>query len=598
MAPKAGDERSLKETPTWAVAVVSAMFIIISIVIEYGIHSLEKWFSKRHKKAMIEALVKIKSELMLLGFISLLITVGTQPISMVCIAEKYAKIMLPCKREDKGKLDKDKDPGNGRKLLWDDEDVLWRRSLAPGDTGGHCSKHGKVPLISTSGVHQLHIFIFVLAVFHVLYSVITICLAKAKMKKWKAWEEETTSLEYQFNNDPSRFRLTHQTSFVRRHSGLSTTPGIRWIVAFFRQFFGSVSKVDYLTMRHGFINAHLAPNSKFDFHKYIKRSMEDDFKVVVGISIPLWICCILFELSNVYGKTALCKPPSPTGILAINIEICTNRMIPLFILQTHLPYQSSLSYLILLLVGTKLELVIMEMAHQIQDKTTVVKGAPIVEPNNKYFWFNRPDFILFLIHLTLFQNAFQMSNFLWTWYEFGMNSCFHKRVVEVFTRVFLGVVLQFVCSYITFPLYALVTQMGSHMKKAIFEEQTARALKNWQRAARERKKQRQKEGDQSVSQHSGFMSPDQTPSRGSSPLHLLHKHNHNSSTNDLESVLNSPRSYTSETELSDYEGPPPPTHFPDHHHQQVPDQHGGRQDNNNGRHKGGDIQNDFSFSHG
>jgi mlo protein len=31
------------------------------------------------------------------------------------------------------------------------------------------------------------------------------------------------------------------------------------------------------------MQAHLSPNSKFDFHKYIKRSLEDDFKVVVGI---------------------------------------------------------------------------------------------------------------------------------------------------------------------------------------------------------------------------------------------------------------------------------------------------------------------------
>ncbi|KAF5463566.1 hypothetical protein F2P56_019469 [Juglans regia] len=133
-------------------------------------------------------------------------------------------------------------------------------------------------------------------------------LAKAKVKKWKAWEQETTSLEYQFTNDPSRFRFARQTSFVRRHSGFSTTPGIRWIVAFFRQFFRSVTKVDYLTMRHGFINAHLAPNSKFNFHKYIKRSMEDDFKVVVGISLPLWICCILFQLLNVYSKTSISPP--------------------------------------------------------------------------------------------------------------------------------------------------------------------------------------------------------------------------------------------------------------------------------------------------
>lgn len=28
---------------------------------------------------------------------------------------------------------------------------------------------------------------------------------------------------------------------------------------------------------------HFAANSKFDFRQYIKRSMEDDFKVVVGV---------------------------------------------------------------------------------------------------------------------------------------------------------------------------------------------------------------------------------------------------------------------------------------------------------------------------
>ena len=77
---------------------------------------------------------------------------------------------------------------------------------------------------------------------------------------------------------------------------------------FFRQFFKSVSKSDYLALRNGFISVsvhcdlfflgnsllpmklkfllsqvHLAPGSKFNFQKYIKRSLEDDFKVVVGV---------------------------------------------------------------------------------------------------------------------------------------------------------------------------------------------------------------------------------------------------------------------------------------------------------------------------
>lgn len=98
----------------------------------------------------------------------------------------------------------------------------------------------------------------------------------------------------------------------------------------------------------------------------------------------------------------------------------------------------------------------------------------------------------------------------------------------------------------------LNVQMGSHMKKAIFEEQTAKALKNWQKAAKQRKKLR-KAGDASSS---GFVSGENTPSQGSSPLHLLHNQKHRSNQSDLESVLNSPRSvsYQSDTDLSEREG--------------------------------------------
>ncbi|XP_015934113.1 MLO protein homolog 1-like isoform X1 [Arachis duranensis] len=513
-------ERSLQETPTWAVAVVCSVFVILSVLIEHGIHSLGKWFQKKQKKAMNEALEKIKSELMLLGFLSLLLTFGTNYIKKICIPHSIGDTMLPCKKVVSH-------GGDGRRHLLsfeteDDNDVLsWRRILATSISGDdYCSTKGKVPLISASGLHQLHIFIFVLAVSHIFYSVMTMVLSQAKMKKWKSWEAETSSLEYQFSNDPARFRLAHQTSFVKQHSGWSRMPGIRWIVAFFRQFFASVTKVDYMTMRHGFINAHLGPNSKFNFHKYIKRSMEDDFKVVVGISMPLWVSAIIFLLLNVYKWNTL-------------------------------TWLSFIPLVILLLVGTKLELIIMEMAQEIQDRTTIVRGVPVVEPNNKYFWFNRPQWILFLIHFTLFQNAFQIALFLWTVYEFKIKSCFHENLKLILIRVILGVFLQFICSYITFPLYALITQMGSHMKKAIFEEQTAKAIKKWQKTAKDRTKLR-KAGMDNVS-NSGYMSGETTPSQGTSPIHLLHKYKPSSDHTDTESVLYSPRSYPSDTELSETE---------------------------------------------
>ncbi|KAK4489889.1 hypothetical protein RD792_000536 [Penstemon davidsonii] len=520
-------DRSLEETSTWSVAIVCAVFIVISILMEHGIQSLGKWFQKREKKAMIEALEKIKSELMLLGFISLLLTMGTTYIVKICVSKEIGNKWLPCDKDlnrtaDNKRDDDDDDKGkNGqRKLISYAQEMVWRRSLAAGtDNYDHCYNNGKVSLISYSGVHQLHIFIFVLAVMHVLYSVVLMALGHAKMKKWKAWELETSSLEYQFSNDPARFRFAHQTSFVKRHAGIYSTPVLKWIVAFFRQFFGSISKVDYMAIRHGFINAHFAPNTKFDFHKYIKRSMEDDYKSVLGISVPLWIFALLFLLLNFY--------------------------------QWHtLAWISLIPLIIILLVGTKLELVIVEMAQQIQDRTTVVRGAPLVQPTNNFFWFNRPQWILFLIHFTLFENAYQMAYFLWKWYEFGITSCLHEKLFAVLIRVFLGVALLILCSYITFPLYALVTQMGSHQKKAIFEEQTTKALKKWHQAAKQRKKLRKAGAGTTDTSNAGEASPSQN---SSSPLHLLHNNKYRSNAPESESMPNSPMSYLSETELSEIE---------------------------------------------
>ena len=50
------------------------------------------------------------------------------------------------------------------------------------------------------------------------------------------------------------------------------------------------------------MQAHFAPNSKFNFHKYIKRSLEDDFKVVVGIrflsSILIMQCTFVYRAKD------------------------------------------------------------------------------------------------------------------------------------------------------------------------------------------------------------------------------------------------------------------------------------------------------------
>ncbi|KAK6939105.1 Mlo-related protein [Dillenia turbinata] len=470
--------RELDQTPTWAVATVCAVIILISIILEKALHKVGELFHKKRKAAMVEALEKVKGELMVLGFISLLLTFCQNYILAICIPKRFGDTMLPCpKRGHHFEHGHNPNPGadkedHHRRLLWFEHRFLAADSPALG-----CNR-GLVPLISAQGLHQLHIFIFFLAVFHVIYSCITMKLGRMKVssnsllrfgcinvadrsgfsflqtRAWKEWEQETASEEYLNINDPARFRLTHETSFVREHiSFLNRTPILFYLACFFRQFFRSVRKSDYLTMRHGFIAVHLAPGSKFNFRKYIKRSLEDDFKVVVGISPLLWASGCLFLLLDVSGWHVMF-------------------------------FLSVVPLVIILAVGTKLQAIISKMAIEIKEKHAVVQGIPLVQVSDRHFWFSKPQLILYLIHYTLFQNAFEITYFFWIWYEFGLRSCFHQEFFLVITRVTLGVGVQFLCSYVTLPLYALVTQMGSNLKRSIFDEYTSKALKNWHKKAK------------------------------------------------------------------------------------------------------------------
>ncbi|XP_051194113.1 MLO-like protein 9 [Lolium perenne] len=447
--------RALDQTPTWAVVAVCAVIVVASILLEGILHHLGQWFTKRRKKALFDALEKVKSELMTLGFISLLLTITARYISRICIPEGAADTMLPCRLSRNSEHQEPKAHG--------------RRHLSEAPTNYTCRK-GMVSLVSADGLHQLHIFVFFLAVFHVTFSAITMSLGRAKTRIWKEWENDTSSITYEFSSDPSKFRLTHQTSFVRQHASCwSKSTIMLYVASFFRQFFRSVRRTDYLTLRHGFISAHLSPGTRFNFRKYIKRSLEDDFKTVVGISPPLWASALAVMLFNVHG-------------------------------WHNLFWFSTIPLLVILAIGTKLQAIIARMAVEITERHTVIQGMPVVKLSDEHFWFGKPQMVLHLIHFALFQNAFEITYFFWIWYEFGLRSCFHENFEFIIARVCLGAVVQFVCSYITLPLHALVSQMGSQMKRTIFDEQTAKALKKWHKAVVKKKHQQQKESSHAPSE--------------------------------------------------------------------------------------------------
>ncbi|KAJ0086248.1 hypothetical protein Patl1_09360 [Pistacia atlantica] len=519
-----GASRELDQTPTWAVALVCSVIVLISIILEQLIHLLGKVFQKRRKVALFEALEKIKDELMLLGFISLLLSFGQNYIAKICIPTAVADTMLPCPKGGEDRLNKviHEYDQNRRRLLWNE-----RRSLGGAESGELGCTPGLVPLISLNGLHQLHIFIFFLAAFHVMYSAITMMLGRAKVsiytkslntisckqiRKWKQWEQETHT-EYDHLNDPTRFRLTHETSFVRSHTNY-------WMQT--SSFF--LCGMLLSTILHVCSQIRLLDYETWIYHFQYYGLLHLSF-------------CFLTFMVCVSSHSLFYYPFESVIGFWWTIVMQLFSVIPL---------------IVILSIGAKLQGIISQMAFEIKERHAVIQGIPLVQVSDSYFWFHRPQLILDLIHFVLVYECIRDNIFLMDMgnkvlsshfmYEFGLKSCFHDDFLLAIIRVVLGVAIQFLCSYSTLPLYALVTQMGSNMKRSIFDDQTSKALKQWHKKALKKneakspvKKKLFGHGNSSpiamqplpsYANHKTGVNPDQNPNIGMDNNGDQHRHHH------------------------------------------------------------------------
>ncbi|KAL4310375.1 hypothetical protein GQ457_01G029840 [Hibiscus cannabinus] len=481
-----GGGTTLEYTPTWVVAVVCAVIVFISLAVERFIHFLGKYFKKKNQKPLFEALQKIKEELMLLGFISLLLTVFQQSIAKICISKDLADQWLPC---------------GEKKVVAEEHLQTLFSSFLPGGTGRrllaeasdpYCTAKGKVPLLSITALHHLHIFIFVLAVVHVSFCALTILFGSTKILQWKRWEEIAKDIEF----DPTgvvntKITQVQEHDFIRnRFLGMGKNSALLgWVYSFFKQFYASVTKSDYITLRLGFIMTHCRGNPKFNFHNYMMRALEADFKKVVGISWYLWTFVVIFLLLNFVSKLPNSYMNQPVKI----VKYTQIRSSFFFFAGWNTYFWIAfIPFILLLAVGTKLEHIITQLAQEVAEKHVVVEGELVVQPSDNHFWFSRPRLVLSLIHIILFQNSFELAFFAWIWVQYGFHSCMMGQVRFIIPRLIIGYEHNesnsFVCSYSTLPLYALVTQMGSMYKKAIFEEHIREGLVGWAKKAKKKNK--------------------------------------------------------------------------------------------------------------
>ncbi|KAL9353792.1 hypothetical protein Peur_051762 [Populus x canadensis] len=445
--------RSLVETPTYSVATVITVLVFVCFLFQRSIYRFGKWLEKTRRKALFVSLEKIKEELMLLGLISLLLSQCARWISEICVnSSLFSSKFYLCSEEDYGIT---------QKVLFENPSPFLNESHIPPKRIttqiSHQCGEGREPFVSLEGLEQLHRFLFVLGITHVLYSCLTVGLAMSKIYSWRKWENQT-NLVVDGNLQAKKNKvMRRQSTFVFHHAShpWSRSRVLIWMLCFFRQFKSSIKKSDYLALRLGFITKHKLPIS-YDFHKYMVRSMEDEFHGILGISWPLWGYAIICIFINIHG---------------LNIYF----------------WLSFIPAILVMLVGTKLQHVVSTLALEIGEQTGPSIGNQ-VKPRDGLFWFGKPDISLRLIQFIIFQNAFEMATFIWSLWGFKKRSCFMKNHLMIIVRLASGVLVQFWCSYSTVPLNVIITQMGSRFRKALVAESVRHSLHSWCKRVKERSK--------------------------------------------------------------------------------------------------------------
>ncbi|GKA30290.1 MLO-like protein 4 [Tanacetum coccineum] len=182
--------RSLAETPTWAVATTITFMVFACLLVQRSIYRFGRWLKKTRRKALLASLEKIKEELMLLGLISLLLGQWARVISQICVdSSLFSSKFFQCSKEDYE---------SGKFSVFTRFSSFSNESDIPPE-GLHAQPHhqcgeGREPFVSYEGLEQLHRFLFVLGITHVLYSCITVGLAMGKIYSWRKWEYQASVL--------------------------------------------------------------------------------------------------------------------------------------------------------------------------------------------------------------------------------------------------------------------------------------------------------------------------------------------------------------------------------------------------------------------
>eukprot|EP00891_Asterochloris_glomerata_P007906 jgi/Astpho2/7906/Aster-x0336 len=83
--PEGAADLSIVETPSYALAVVLLFFLTITFVADFALKGTRGFLERRSKKGLLAAHDAMSTELLLLGFASLILAAFSNKISTICV---------------------------------------------------------------------------------------------------------------------------------------------------------------------------------------------------------------------------------------------------------------------------------------------------------------------------------------------------------------------------------------------------------------------------------------------------------------------------------------------------------------------------------
>eukprot|EP00210_Caulerpa_lentillifera_P009137 g8711.t1 len=308
--------REIDDTEPHRIAELFLVFIIISLLFGRLMKFLESHLHGTARRGLRHTVHHIEEELLALGVISLLLIVSEDYLLRICVHN-----------DDYNSENKSNSSYSGN------EDNYHRKLLAGDSANEDCSASDE-PFWSAQTIHQTHIFIFLIAIVHVLYATTSFLLCLWRIYRWKRFEENQSLISETLKSNPMKFG---RNAFEY------------WFWSFWAQFSPSVDAALFGTMRFLFIERMELPE-KFNFHAFLLDTMVEDFAIVVHADWQMWVVAAIWIL------------------------------VPRLLLVT-----TVLSVCIVLLVGTKLELVGVMLSQQYYLSRTdrndgPIKTQPIIDP--------------------------------------------------------------------------------------------------------------------------------------------------------------------------------------------------------------------------